>query len=162
EEYGAAPLAADADPLDEAERRQDDRAPDPDLSVGGDERDQEGRAPHQHQGGNQGRFPTDPVTEVPEDGGPDRSGQEPDGVDRERLERPRPADRDDGAPEVALVLGVGERGLVAGHGGHWIPPHGWLSRSGWLGSHVRRVRPRSGKPIESPAAVTPPLCQREG
>jgi len=45
----ATPFAADADPLDEAHRRQDHRAPDADRGVARDEADRKGRQPGQEQ-----------------------------------------------------------------------------------------------------------------
>ena len=42
EKHRAAPFAADADTLNEAQERQDDRAPNTDVVIAGDERDQKG------------------------------------------------------------------------------------------------------------------------
>ena len=76
-QHGAAPLAAHADPLDEAQRRQDHRAPDADAVIGRHQPDQERGNAHQHQRGDQRRFAAEPVAPMAEDRGPTGRAMKP-------------------------------------------------------------------------------------
>ena len=99
QQHRAAPLAADADALDEAQRGQQDRAPDADAVIGRHQADQERGDAHQHQRGDQRRLAAEPVAPMAEDRRADRARGETDGVDRERLQR---ADQRIGMREVQL------------------------------------------------------------
>ena len=85
---GAAPLAADAEPLDKADDGQDDGAPDADRRVARDETDGEGREAGQQQGCDQRHLAADAVAEMAEQRRADRAGDKADGVDAERLQGP--------------------------------------------------------------------------
>src|SRR6516165_10689642 len=61
QQHRAAPFAADADPLDEAQYDQHDRAPDADLLISGDASDKEGRQAGQQQGRDQRGFAADSI-----------------------------------------------------------------------------------------------------
>ncbi len=85
-QYRAAPLAADAHTLDEADDGQDDGTPDADLLIGGNEADRRSGKPGQQQGGDQRRLAADAVAIVAEDRGADRPRDEAHRVDGERLQ----------------------------------------------------------------------------
>jgi hypothetical protein len=87
QEDRAAPFAADPDPLDRAQDRQDDRAPDADRGVTRHEGDEEGRDPHQQQGRDQRRLAPDAVAVMAEDRRPDGARDKAHRIDRERLQR---------------------------------------------------------------------------
>jgi hypothetical protein len=70
----AAPFAADADPLDEAQHDHQDRPPQADLLVGRYGADKKGREARQQQGGNQCGLAADAIAVMPEDRGTDRPG----------------------------------------------------------------------------------------
>ena len=86
EQHRAAPLAADADALDEADDGQDDRPPDSDGLIGRDDADRRGGKPGQQQCRYQRRLAADAVSKVAEDRGADRPGDESDRVDRKRFQ----------------------------------------------------------------------------
>src|SRR5262249_51926909 len=86
QQHRAAPFAADADALDEADHRQDHGPPDADRVVTGHEGYGEGGEAGDQQGGDQRRLAADAIAIVPEDRGADRPGDEADGVDGEGLE----------------------------------------------------------------------------
>ena len=86
QQYRAAPFAADADPLDQANDRQQDRAPDADARVGRDETDGNRRDAGHQQGRNQGRLAPDPIAPMAEYRRADRPPDKPDKENAERLE----------------------------------------------------------------------------
>ena len=86
QQHRAAPFAADADPLDEAQYDQHDRAPDADLLIGRDASDQEGRQAGQQQGRDQRGLPTDAIAVMAEDCCADRTRDEADRENGERLQ----------------------------------------------------------------------------
>ena len=65
QQHGAAPLPPDSEALRESKHDQQDRRPDADPIVAGDQADQGGRDAHEHQRPNQHRLPADPVAVVP-------------------------------------------------------------------------------------------------
>ena len=75
-----APLAAEAQPLQEAQQHQQDRRPDPDRRVGRQQADRERGDAHQQQGHDQDVLAADLVAVVAEDHAAERPGDEPDGV----------------------------------------------------------------------------------
>ena len=83
QQYRAAPFAADAHSLDEADDGQDDGAPDADLVVGRDEADGEGCQAGQQKGRDQRLLAADAIAVVAEDHRSDRAGDETDAVDGE-------------------------------------------------------------------------------
>src|SRR5262249_31875051 len=89
QQHRAAPLAADADTLDEAQDRENHRAPDADGLIGGHERNQERRDPHQHERRDQRRYAADAVAVVPEERRADRAGNEANRIYADGLERSR-------------------------------------------------------------------------
>ena len=97
QQHRAAPLAADADALDEAQQRQQDRAPDADAVIGRHQRDQKRGDAHQHQRGDQRRLAAEAIALVAEDRRADRPRGKAHGVDREGLQR---ADQRIGAREI--------------------------------------------------------------
>ena len=99
QQHRAAPFAADADALQEAQHGQQDRAPDADAGVAGHQCHQEGGNAHQHQRRDQRRLAADAVAEMAEDRRPDRAGDEADRIDQERLQR---ADQRIGFREIEL------------------------------------------------------------
>src|SRR6202035_5189703 len=102
----AAPLAADADTLDQAENGQQHRAPDADHRISGQERHQKGRDAHQHQGDDQRRLAADAVAVVAKNKRADRARHKADEIDAEGAERRR---------ERVLV---GEEQLAEDEAGH--------------------------------------------
>ena len=86
QQYRAAPLAADADPLDQANDRQQNRAPDADARIGRDETYGNRRDAGDQQGRNQGRLAPDPVAPMAENRRADRPPNKSDKEDAERLE----------------------------------------------------------------------------
>jgi hypothetical protein len=78
----AAPLAADAYPLDETKSGENHCAPDADALIRRDERDQEGRGSHQQQRCNQRRLAADAVAVVAKNSSAHRARNEPHGIDR--------------------------------------------------------------------------------
>ena len=98
-QYRAAPLATDAYPLQEAQHRQQHRAPDADLLVSRDERDQEGCDAHQHERGDERGFAPDAVAVVAEDRRADGPRDEAYGVDGKGLQG---ADHRIGLREIQL------------------------------------------------------------
>jgi hypothetical protein len=86
DQHRAAPLAADGEALRDPQHDQQDRCGHPDLLVGGQQPDQEGRDAHRHQRGDEGHLPADLVADVPEDHAAERARDEPDGERAERRE----------------------------------------------------------------------------
>jgi hypothetical protein len=93
-EHGPAPLAADPDPLDEAQGDEQDRRPHPDGVVGGEQPDADGRRAHEGHRDDQHGLAAGPVTEVPHDRTADGPGEETDGQRGEGRE---------GAGEIAVA-----------------------------------------------------------
>jgi hypothetical protein len=87
--HGAAPLAADADPLEQAQDDEQRRRPEPKRVVARQHADQRAGDAHQHQGRDQGRLASDAVAVVAEDGRADRAGGEAHRIGRERGEGAR-------------------------------------------------------------------------
>ena len=85
--HRAAPLAADAEALSQAEDHQEDRGGHADGAVGGQQADQERGNPHDQQREDQHLLAADPVAVVAEDDPADRAGQEADGVSAEGQQR---------------------------------------------------------------------------
>ena len=83
----APPLAADPDALDEAQDRQQPRAPDADRLISWHECDQECSHAHQQERGHQRGLATDAIPVMPEDRRTHWPRNEPDGIDCERLQR---------------------------------------------------------------------------
>ena len=83
-EDGAAPLAADADALEEAQGHEQDRGPDADGVVVGQQADADGGRAHEQQRGDQHRLAAGLVTEVAHDHAAEGAGDE---ADREGGER---------------------------------------------------------------------------
>jgi len=67
----------------------DDRSPDADRGVSGDEGDQEGRDTHAEKSCDQRRLATDPIAIMTEDRGADRPPDEADEIGAERRQRRR-------------------------------------------------------------------------
>ena len=80
-----APLTADPYALDEADDREDHRAPDADRGVSRDEADREGRQAGQEEGRDQGHLAPDAVAIMSEQRCADRARDKPDRVDAEGL-----------------------------------------------------------------------------
>ena len=80
EKYRATPFAADADPLNHAQKGQNNRTPDADRLVGGYKGDQERRDPHAQECRNQCRFTPDTIAVMPEYRRADRTPDEPDEI----------------------------------------------------------------------------------
>ena len=87
--HRAAPLAADADPLDQAQQDEQRRRPEAERGVAGQHADERAGDAHQQQGRDQRGLAADPIAEVAEDGRADGAGGEAHGVGRERGERAR-------------------------------------------------------------------------
>ena len=83
------PLPPEAEPLHEAQHREQDGGRDPDGGVAGEAADQERREAHQQQREDQHSLPPDPVPEVPEDHAPDRPREEANREGGEGCERAR-------------------------------------------------------------------------
>ena len=77
-QHRAAPFAAEADALQDAQRQQRDRSPYSDLRVGRNQPDQERGDAHDHQGQDQHALAADPVAEMAEDDAPERTRDEAD------------------------------------------------------------------------------------
>jgi hypothetical protein len=88
DQRGAAPFAADADPLDKAHDGQDDRAPDTDRSVAGDETHGKGRQTGNQQRSDQRNLAPDAVAIMAEECGAERARYKADGIDAEGLQCP--------------------------------------------------------------------------
>ncbi|GAA0408927.1 hypothetical protein GCM10010357_32430 [Streptomyces luteireticuli] len=73
----AAPLAAEPEPLEEAQRQQEHRGADADRGVGGDQADADGGDPGQQQGRDEDGPPAPAVAEVAEERRAQRPGDEP-------------------------------------------------------------------------------------
>ncbi len=86
-QHGAAPLAAEAEALHEAQRDQQDRRPDADRGVGRQQADGERGTAHQQQGHDQDVLAAEPVAVVAEDDAAERPGDEADGVGGEGEQR---------------------------------------------------------------------------
>jgi hypothetical protein len=80
---GAAPLAAEADALQEAQHDQQHRRRDADLLIGRQQTDQESAEPHDDDRHGEHRLAADLVAEMAEDRGTQRPGQEADGIGAE-------------------------------------------------------------------------------
>jgi hypothetical protein len=88
QQHRAAPFAADPDPLDKADDRQDDGPPDANCFVGRDKAYREGCQSSRQKGGDQRPLAPDAVAEMPEKRRPDRPGDKADRIDREGLQHP--------------------------------------------------------------------------
>src|SRR6266576_1647409 len=86
EQDRTAPFAANPGALDKAQDNQEDRAPDANRRIGRDEADEERSDAHQQQRGDQCRLAPDSVAVMAEDRRPDRSRDEPDGVNQKDIE----------------------------------------------------------------------------
>jgi hypothetical protein len=89
-QHRAAPLTADADPLNEAQDGEEDRAPDADALIGRHQRHRESGETHEQQRGDQRRFAADAVAVVAEDRSAHRPRHEAYRIDGEGLERSDP------------------------------------------------------------------------
>ena len=87
-QHRAAPLAADREALDDAEHDEPDRRPHADARVAGQQADQHGREPHQHQAQHQQFLAPDAVAEMAEDDPAERPRDEADGIGGEGEQRP--------------------------------------------------------------------------
>jgi hypothetical protein len=87
QENRATPLAAHADALKRAQDGEDHCAPHADRIVARQERHQERRNAHQHQGGDQRRLAADAIAIMTEDEGPDRAREKTDEIDAKRVKR---------------------------------------------------------------------------
>jgi hypothetical protein len=87
EENRAAPLAAHADALERAQDGEDHRAPHANPIVARQERHQERRNTHQHQGGDERGLAADAIAIMTEDEGADRACDEADEINAKRVER---------------------------------------------------------------------------
>src|SRR5262252_5652356 len=85
---GAAPLAANADTLEQPEQRQQYWSRDSYLLIGRKAADQECARSHDHHRERQHRFTTDAVSEMAEDRSADRPRDESHGIGTERGDRP--------------------------------------------------------------------------
>jgi hypothetical protein len=81
------PLAAEPDPLDEAQGDQRNRPPNANLLIGRDAADKKSRQAGQGERRDQRRFAADTITVMAEDRSADRSCSKADGENRERLQR---------------------------------------------------------------------------
>ena len=84
----AAPFAADPNPLDQPQQGQNDRAPNADYLITGNQTDRSGGNAGHQQGHDQGRFAADAVAVMAEDRGADRARDETDEIDGESFEHP--------------------------------------------------------------------------
>src|SRR6185437_5939334 len=100
QQHRAAPLAADADALDQAQQRENDRAPDADRVITRHQPDRGGRDARHQQGDDEGGLAADAVAVMAEDRSSNRPRDEADEVNAERLQR---ADPGVGGGEVDLV-----------------------------------------------------------
>jgi hypothetical protein len=80
---GAAPFAADGEPLGQPQQGQQDRRRDTDLRIGGQRTHQHGGGPHDQQRVDQHPLAADPVSVVPEDDAAEWTCDEPDAECRE-------------------------------------------------------------------------------
>jgi hypothetical protein len=87
-QHRAAPFAADAEALRHAQHDERDGGPWPDLFIGGQQADQEGRDAHDHERQHEHGLPSDLVPVVADDDAPERPGEESDRVGAEGIERP--------------------------------------------------------------------------
>jgi hypothetical protein len=138
----ARPLPADARTLHEAEHDQEDRRPDADRVVGGDQPDRRGRDARHRQRRHEHGLAADAVAEVPHDDPADRPGDEPDG---ERAER-------------AGELGELGEELAAEDQGR-RDPRRCRSRTPLSSCRCSWPGPRS-RPSASGAGVAAPMCCR--
>jgi hypothetical protein len=92
-QHRAAPLAADPDPLDEAQDGEDDRPPDADLLIGRHQRHRESGQAHEQQRRDQRRLSTDAIAVMAEDRRTYRPRDEAHGIDGKGLERSDPGVR---------------------------------------------------------------------
>ncbi len=79
-QHRAAPLAAEADALEEAKGDEQDRRRDADLGVGRQQADQEGAQPHDDDGDGEHRLAADAIAEMAEDGSAQRPGEKADAI----------------------------------------------------------------------------------
>src|SRR6516162_9866896 len=86
QQHRATPFAADANTLDEADDRQDDRTPDSDRLIGGDEANRRSGKTGQKQGGYERGLAADAVAKVAEDRRTNRPCDETDRIDGERFQ----------------------------------------------------------------------------
>ena len=98
----AAPFGAEREPLHDPHGDEQDRGPDADLRVGGQEADQHGRDPHEQQGADEDRLAADPVTQVAADDAAERTHGEADAerCESEQRARERVARREERVVEV--------------------------------------------------------------
>src|SRR6266705_2792994 len=87
EEYGAAPLSADSDPLNEPERNEQDRSPDANLVEGRRQADERCRDAHDQQRPHEHLLPSQPIAEVSKDRSAQWPRNESDGKRAVRAER---------------------------------------------------------------------------
>jgi hypothetical protein len=112
---GATQFTGHREPLDDAQEQQQDRGPDPNLRVGREQPDGEGREPHHQHAQDQDVLAAVPVPPVTQDRRPDRPGKVADGVrDQGRHERDgRVALREeDGGEHQRRGLGVDREVVV--------------------------------------------------
>jgi len=86
QQYRSTPFAADPNPLNEADPRQNDGAPDADRLISRNEAYGKSGDAGDQQCCDQGGLAADTVAVVPKDGRPDRASDETNGVDGEGLE----------------------------------------------------------------------------
>lgn len=91
QQRGAAPFAAEAEALAEAQQAEQQRSPVADAVVAGEDADQGGGDPHQQQRGDQGRLAPDAVAEVAEQRRAQRTGEKGDAEGEEGAEHLRGA-----------------------------------------------------------------------
>ena len=99
-EHGAAPFAADAEALRDAEQDQRHGGPRADLLVGRQQADQERGDAHHDECQHEHRLASDPVAVVADDDAAERAGDEADGVGAEG--RQRAGQRIEGRKEQAI------------------------------------------------------------
>jgi hypothetical protein len=88
QQHRTAPFATDSDPLDKADDRQDDGAPDADRLVTRDKTDRKGRKPRDQEGCDQRRLAADAVAVMAEDCRADWPGDEANCINGKGLQHP--------------------------------------------------------------------------
>src|SRR3954471_10649484 len=96
QERPAGPLAADGEALDRAEEDEEDRGEDPDVAVGRQHADRDGRGAHHEERDDEHRLAADAVAEVAEEGAAEGAEEESD------------AERGEGGERADGRVGVGE------------------------------------------------------
>jgi hypothetical protein len=145
-QYRPAPLAADAQPLQDAADREQYRAPDANDLVGRDQPDADRCNAHHHHGDDEERFAADAVAEMAEQRRAERPRQEPDEKGREREQRADERirarkellreDRGGGDPVQKEVVPLdGRPRSRCRNGAHLLPPTlGRIEQSGCIGN----------------------------